>query len=86
MGLGITFDLFTHTNTENHWAVTTDMFTRLLEKGYIYKETMQALYLRPVTAVSWRTAMSRASAPSAALRTRAATSATTAASRSTRWS
>lgn len=42
--LGITFDLFTHTNTENHWTVTTDMFTRLLEKGLIYKETMRALY------------------------------------------
>ena len=43
-GLGISFDLFTHTNTENHWAVTTDMFTRLLERGFIYKEKMQALY------------------------------------------
>lgn len=43
LGLGICFDLFTHTNTENHWAVTTDMFTRLLERGYIYKETVRAL-------------------------------------------
>jgi len=44
LGLGISFDLFTHTNTENHWDVTTRMFTRLLERGYIYKETMKALY------------------------------------------
>lgn len=44
VGLGISFDLFTHTNTENHWRVTTDMFLRLLEKGYIYKAKMQALY------------------------------------------
>ncbi|MCD6520321.1 MAG: methionine--tRNA ligase [Anaerolineae bacterium] len=43
-GLGISFDLFTYTNTENHWAITTDMFLRLLEKGYIYKEKMRALY------------------------------------------
>jgi methionyl-tRNA synthetase len=44
VGLGISFDLFTHTNTENHWAVTTDMFSRLRERGYIYSETMQVLY------------------------------------------
>ncbi|MHB0856940.1 MAG: methionine--tRNA ligase [Anaerolineae bacterium] len=43
LGLGISFDLFTHTNTENHWAVTTDMFTRLLERGFIYREVMKAL-------------------------------------------
>jgi len=43
-GLGITFDLFTHTDTENHWRVTIDIFKRLLEKGFIYKETTQAFY------------------------------------------
>jgi methionyl-tRNA synthetase len=42
--LGISFDLFSHTNTENHWEITTDFFTRLLENGYIYKEAMRALY------------------------------------------
>jgi len=42
--LGISFDLFTETDTENHWAVTQDMFLKLLEKGYIYKDVMQALY------------------------------------------
>ncbi len=44
MGLGIAFDLFTHTNTENHWRVTTDVFERLLSKGYIHREKMRALY------------------------------------------
>ena len=42
--LGISFDLFTHTNTENHWEVTTDIFVRLLENKLIYTETMRALY------------------------------------------
>lgn len=41
LGLGISFDLFTHTNTQNHWEVTTDFFLRLLDKGYITKHTMQ---------------------------------------------
>ncbi len=44
MGLGVTFDLFTETDTENHWRVTQDMFLRLLERGYLYKETMISLY------------------------------------------
>jgi methionyl-tRNA synthetase len=38
--LGISFDLFTHTNTENHSRVTQDFFLKLLEKGYIYKDTV----------------------------------------------
>jgi len=44
VGLGISFDLFTHTDTENHWSVTTDFFSRLLAKGYVFKETIEALY------------------------------------------
>lgn len=42
--LGITFDLFTQTYTDNHYAVTTDIFLRLLERGYLYKETMVGSY------------------------------------------
>ncbi|NOZ29241.1 MAG: methionine--tRNA ligase [Chloroflexi bacterium] len=42
--LGIAFDLFTETDTENHWAVTQDMFLRHLEREYIYKDIQQALY------------------------------------------
>jgi methionyl-tRNA synthetase len=42
--LGITFDLFTETDTENHWAVTQDFFLTHLDKGYIYRDTMQQLH------------------------------------------
>jgi methionyl-tRNA synthetase len=35
--LGITFDLFTTTMTENHHAVTQDIFLRLLEEGHLVK-------------------------------------------------
>ncbi|MGI6207075.1 MAG: methionine--tRNA ligase [Anaerolineae bacterium] len=43
-GLGVTFDLYTETDTENHWRVTQDVFLRLLERGYLYKDTMISLY------------------------------------------
>lgn len=42
--LGITFDLFTKTYTENHYAVTRDVFLTLLNKGYLYRETMTGSY------------------------------------------
>ena len=42
--LGITFDLFTSTRTDNHAAVAQDMFLRLLEKGDIYKDSMSQPY------------------------------------------
>lgn len=42
--LGISFDLFTETDTENHWAVTQEIFTTHLAHGYIYRDTMQQLY------------------------------------------
>jgi methionyl-tRNA synthetase len=42
--LGIAFDLFTETDTENHWAVTRDVFLKLLEHGYLYRDTVDALY------------------------------------------
>ncbi|MBI5302325.1 MAG: methionine--tRNA ligase [Chloroflexi bacterium] len=42
--LGISFDLFTHTDTENHWAISQDFFARLLDKGSIYKATEKQLY------------------------------------------
>jgi len=41
---GISFDLFTSTGTENHAAVTQDIFLRLLEQGYIYKKTVMQPY------------------------------------------
>lgn len=42
--LGISFDLFTATGTPNHAQVTHDIFLRLLDKGYIYKDTMAQAY------------------------------------------
>jgi len=42
--LGITFDLFTQTYTDNHYRVTTEIFLRLLERGYLYKQTMVGSY------------------------------------------
>ena len=38
--LGITFDLFTSTHTDNHRAVAQDMFLKLYESGDIYADTM----------------------------------------------
>jgi len=38
--LGISFDLFTRTETANHAEVTQDIFLTLLNKGYIYKSTV----------------------------------------------
>ncbi|MEX2251712.1 MAG: methionine--tRNA ligase [Acidimicrobiia bacterium] len=42
--VGISFDLFTTTMTENHHAVTQDMFLRLLEKGHLFKGTATQFY------------------------------------------
>jgi methionyl-tRNA synthetase len=42
--LGISFDLFTHTDTENHWAIAQDFFTRLWENGYLCKAVEKQIY------------------------------------------
>ena len=42
--LGISFDLFTRTGTENHARVTHDIFLRLLDRGYIYRGSMESPY------------------------------------------
>ena len=42
--LGITFDLFTTTNTENHEKVVHDVFKSLYDKGYIYTDNMLLAY------------------------------------------
>ena len=42
--LGITFDLFTTTGTENHARVTQDIFLRLLERDHIYPASMSLPY------------------------------------------
>ena len=42
--IGISYDLFTHTDTENHHRVAQDIFLRLLERSYLYTETQRLLY------------------------------------------
>ena len=42
--LGISFDLFTTTHTDNHAKVSQDIFSRLLARDYIYKDTMVQPY------------------------------------------
>jgi len=36
--LGLSFDLFTHTDTQNHWETTQELFLNHLHNGYIYKD------------------------------------------------
>lgn len=42
--MGISFDLFTSTRTQNHAAVAQEMFLKLLENEYIYKDSMWQPY------------------------------------------
>ena len=44
LALGLTFDLFTHTDTDNHWRVTQDMFRTHLEGAYIYQDRQRQLF------------------------------------------
>lgn len=44
LAMGLTFDLYTHTETQNHWDVTQKMFLRHLDAGYVYKDTQKQLY------------------------------------------
>ncbi len=42
--LGVSFDLYTKTTTENHYEQTQQFFLRLLEHGYIFKDEMESPY------------------------------------------
>jgi methionyl-tRNA synthetase len=42
--IGISYDLFTHTDTENHHKVAQDIFLKLLEGEYLYTQTQRLLY------------------------------------------
>ncbi len=44
INIGISYDLFTHTDTENHYRVAQDIFSACLNNGYIYKATQQQFY------------------------------------------
>ena len=43
-GLGLTYNLYTHTDTENHHQVSQDLFTQLLENGYLYNKITPQMY------------------------------------------
>ena len=42
--LGISFNLFTRTTTKNHESVVQDLFSKLYEKNYIYKKSIESYY------------------------------------------
>jgi methionyl-tRNA synthetase len=42
--LGLTYDLFTHTDTENHHQVSQDIFRVLGENGYLYRKVTPQMY------------------------------------------
>ena len=42
--IGISYDLYTHTDTENHTRVAQDIFKLLLERGYLLKQPQTLLY------------------------------------------
>ena len=42
--IGISYDLFTHTDTENHHRIAQDVFLKLLEGGTLFRQTQRLLY------------------------------------------
>jgi methionyl-tRNA synthetase len=42
--LGLCYDLFTHTDTENHFRVSQDIFLSLLENEYLYRKVTPQMY------------------------------------------
>jgi methionyl-tRNA synthetase len=42
--MGLTYDLFTHTDTENHHKVAQDIFLNLLDKEYMYRKVTKQMY------------------------------------------
>ncbi|HEX2619560.1 MAG TPA: class I tRNA ligase family protein, partial [Phototrophicaceae bacterium] len=42
--LGISYDLFTHTDTENHHKIAQDIFLLLKDRGYLYIESQELMY------------------------------------------
>ncbi|MGB4873694.1 MAG: methionine--tRNA ligase [Candidatus Promineifilaceae bacterium] len=46
--MGLCYDLFTHTDTENHFQVSQDIFLSLLENEYLYRKVTKQMY-SPIT-------------------------------------
>lgn len=42
--LGLSYDTFTRTTTQNHYAVTQDLFKTMYDKGYILKQTTMGAF------------------------------------------
>ncbi len=42
--LGLSYDLFTRTTTQNHYRVTQDLFSQMLQTGAIFKNTMTGTF------------------------------------------
>jgi len=42
--MGLTYDLFTSTQTQNHWKVSQKMFLALKKNGFLYKESQKQWY------------------------------------------
>lgn len=42
--LGLSYDLYTHTDTENHHKVSQDLFLSLLKNGYLFRKTTPQMY------------------------------------------
>ncbi len=42
--IGLTYDLFTTTHSENHFMIAQTIFSRLLENGYLYRKTEAQWY------------------------------------------
>lgn len=42
--LGLSYDLFTHTDTENHYQVSQDIFLTLLENGYLFRKVTAQMF------------------------------------------
>jgi methionyl-tRNA synthetase len=42
--LGLSYDLFTHTDTENHHRVSQDIFLALLKNGYLYRKVTAQMF------------------------------------------
>lgn len=45
--LGLTYDIFTRTETQNHYRVSQDLFKTLYERGYIVRDTMLVAFSEP---------------------------------------
>ncbi len=44
VAMGLTFDLYTHTDTQNHWDITQQVFRRHMANEFIYKEVQKQWY------------------------------------------